>query len=66
MNGREQYDAVRAVVRRRDNAVCWFRDAFGHRARVKADWNLSYDAEDYQLWGVSADLTEVVWEDPLS
>lgn len=64
--GREQYEAVRAAVRRRENSVCWFRDAFGHRARVKADWDLSYDAEDYQLWGVSADLTEVVWEDPLS
>ena len=64
--GREQYEAVRSTVRRRDNAVCWFRDAFGHRARVRADWDLSYDAEDYQLWGVSADLVEVVWEDPLS
>lgn len=64
--GREQYEAVRSTVRQRANAVCWFRDAFGHRARVKADWDLSYDAEDYQLWGISADLTEVVWEDPLS
>lgn len=55
---------IRRVIRDRANSLCWFRDAFGNRARVLASWTTGYDAKSYELFNVSADLTEVVWEDP--
>ena len=64
--GREQYEAVRSTVRQRANAVCWFRGAFGSRARAVASFSASYDAKQYMRFDISASITEVVWEDPLS
>lgn len=58
------YRRIKSIVRDKRNAVCWFRDALGGRARVLAAWSWSYDAKRYRLIDVSATLTEVVWEDP--
>lgn len=62
----ELYRRARSIARDPSNAVCWFRDAWGSRARVKADFTLSYAAAQYMLWKLSAKLTEVVWEEPVN
>lgn len=61
---RAVYERVRELARRRQNAVCWFRSAFGSRARAVASFSASYDAKQYMRFDISASLTEVVWEEP--
>lgn len=61
---KEDYLKLRELVRDPANAVCWYRSAYGRRARVYAKWNLSYASSNYSLFEVSANVTEVVWEDP--
>lgn len=60
----EEYRLVDSVRRDPRNAVCWYRDHWGGRHRVRASFALDYAASAYGRWGVSADLTEVVWEGP--
>lgn len=60
----DEYRDLDAMRRDRANAVCWFRDHWGGRHRVKADWTLGYSAKSYNTWSVSASLTEVMWEGP--
>lgn len=58
------YRKLSALVRERANALCWFRSAYGARARVVPAWRFSYDAKSYMLFSVSVSMTEVVWEEP--
>lgn len=60
----DEYRELDAMRRDRSNAVCWFRDHWGGRHRVKADWTLGYSAKNYGTWNVSASLTEAMWEGP--
>jgi hypothetical protein len=60
----DDYREIDAIRRDRSNAVCWFRDHWGGRHRVKADWTLGYSAKNYAAWNVSASLTEAMWEGP--
>lgn len=60
----DEYRALDAMRRDRRNAVCWFRDHWGGRHRVKADWTLGYSAQSYGVWSVGASLTEAMWEGP--
>lgn len=60
----DDYREIDAIRRDRSNAVCWFRDHWGGRHRVKADWTLGYSAKSYAAWNVSASLTEAMWEGP--
>lgn len=60
----DEYREIDAVRRDRSNAVCWFRDHWGGRHRVKADWTLGYSAKSYGVWDVSASITEAMWEVP--
>ena len=60
----DEYRELDAMRRDRSNAVCWFRDHWGGRHRVKADWTLGYSAKSYGTWNVSASLTEAMWEGP--
>ena len=60
----DKYRELDAMRRDRSNAVCWFRDHWGGRHRVKADWTLGYSAKSYGTWNVSASLTEAMWEGP--
>ena len=63
--GAEGYREVARVARDPSISVFWYRDAWGGRSMVKADFSLSYDAKSYMRFDVSASVTEVVWEDPL-
>lgn len=58
-----EFEAVRRLLRDPDNAVCWFRDAWGGRCRALASWSSSYDATRYMRFEVASNLTEVVFEE---
>lgn len=60
----DEYRAIDAMRRDRANAVCWFRDHWGGRHRVKADWTLGYSAKNFGVWTVNASLVEAMWEGP--
>lgn len=60
------YRALDAIRRSPDGCVCWLRDYWGGRSRVKADWSLGYAAQSYMLWTISANVTEVMWEEPVN
>lgn len=62
----ETYRAVDAVRRSIDGCVCWLRDYWGGRSRVKVDWTISYSASSYMTWSVGVDATEVIWEEPVN
>ena len=63
---RELYDRIERLTDDIDNAVCYFRNAFGRVARVYvSSWGLGYEADHYNLWTFSPSITEVVWEEPL-
>ena len=66
LHSRELYDLAERITNKPENAVCWFRSAFGRVARVYvSSWNFGYAAENYMLWTMGASLTECVWEEPL-
>lgn len=66
LHSRELYDRAERITDKPENAVCWFRSAFGRVARVYvSSWNFGYAAENYLLWSMSASMTECVWEEPL-
>lgn len=66
LHSRELYDRAEQITDKPENSVCWFRNAFGRVARVYvSSWNFSYAADSYMLWTMGANLTEVVWEEPL-
>lgn len=66
LHSRELYDRAERITDKPENAVCWFRSAFGRVARVYvSSWNFGYAAENYMLWSMGANMTECVWEDPL-
>lgn len=64
VHGAEGYEALRRAVRGATGALCWYRDAWGHRAFGHASWQLSYSAQEHDLFKVSCDFTECVWEEP--
>lgn len=62
----DAYRRAELITDKPENAVCYFRSAFGRIARVYVSaWNFSYAAENYMLWNMGAKLTECVWEEPL-
>lgn len=61
-----EYRKLDSVARDPANAVCWYRDHWGGRHRVKADWRLGYAAASYLLWSACASVTEVMWEEPVN
>lgn len=66
LHSRELYDRAERITDKPENAVCWFRSAFGRVARVYvSSWNFGYAAENYMLWSMGASMTECVWEEPL-
>nr|DAU20952.1 MAG TPA: Interleukin-6 receptor subunit beta-like, FNIII, Cell membrane, Disulfide [Caudoviricetes sp.] len=66
IHSHELYDRAERITDKPENAVCWFRSAFGRVARVYvSSWNFGYAAENYMLWSMSANMTECVWEEPL-
>lgn len=66
IHSRELYDRAERITDKPENAVCWFRSAFGRVARVYvSSWNFGYAAENYMLWNMGASMTECVWEEPL-
>lgn len=66
LHSRDLYDRAEKITDKPENAVCWFRSAFGRIARVYVSaWNFSYAAENYMLWNMGANMTECVWEEPL-
>ena len=66
LHSRELYDRAEKITDKPENAVCWFRSAFGRIARVYvSSWNFGYAAENYMLWNLGANMTECVWEEPL-
>ncbi|VWL94226.1 Uncharacterised protein [Collinsella aerofaciens] len=66
LHSRELYDRAEKITDKPENAVCWFRSAFGRIARVYvSSWNFGYAAENYMLWNMGANMTECVWEEPL-
>lgn len=66
LHSRDLYDRAEKITDKPENAVCWFRSAFGRIARVHVSaWNFSYAAENYMLWNMGASMTECVWEEPL-
>ena len=66
LHSRDLYDRAEKITDKPENAVCWFRSAFGRIARVYVSaWNFSYAAENYMLWNMRASMTECVWEEPL-
>ncbi len=60
----DDYREIDTMRRDRSNSVCWFRDHWGGRHRVKADWTLGYAAKSYGVWSVGASLVEAMWEGP--
>ena len=62
----DEYRRLDAIRRARGNAVCWMRDYWGGRHRVLANWTLGYSASEYSKWTADADITEVVWEEPVN
>lgn len=66
LHSRELYDRAERITDKPENAVCWFRSAFGRVARVYvSSWNFGYAADNYMLWNMGANMTECVWEEPL-
>lgn len=66
LHSRELYDLAERITDKPENAVCWFRSAFGRIARVYvSSWNFGYAAENYLLWNMGANMIECVWEEPL-
>lgn len=66
LHSRELYDRAEKITDKPENAVCYFRSAFGRIARVYvSSWNFGYAAENYMLWTMGASMTECVWEEPL-
>lgn len=66
LHSRELYDRAERITDKPENAVCYFRSAFGRIARVYvSSWNFGYAAENYMLWSMGANMTECVWEEPL-
>ena len=66
LHSRDLYDRAEKITDKPENAVCWFRSAFGRIARVHVSaWNFSYAADNYMLWNMGASMTECVWEEPL-
>ena len=66
LHSRELYDRAEKITDKPENAVCWFRSAFGRIARVYvSSWNFGYAADNYMLWNMGANMTECVWEEPL-
>ncbi|WP_432316543.1 hypothetical protein [Collinsella aerofaciens] len=66
LHSRDLYDRAEKITDKPENAVCWFRSAFGRIARVYVSaWNFSYATENYMLWNMGASMTECVWEEPL-
>lgn len=61
----ETYLALDGIAADPANAVCWYRDHWGGRHRVRATWRLAYSSDRYGLWDVAASMTEVAWEDPI-
>ena len=61
-----EYKRIDSLRRQRGGCVCWYRDCWGLRYRVKADWKLSYSAARYMQWSVSVNVTEAVWEAPIN
>lgn len=61
---KEKFLKLRALVEDPANAVCWYRGPYGERAFVYVTWQTSYAAGSYDLFEVSANLTECVWEEP--
>lgn len=61
----ETFHALEALSLDPANAVCWHRDHWGGRHRVRATWRLAYSASSYSLWRVTASMTEVAWEEPI-
>lgn len=62
----DEFRRLDSIRRDRRNALCWYRDHWGGRHRVKADWRLGYAAGSYGVWSASASVTEVVWKDPVN
>ncbi len=66
LHSRDLYERAERITDKPENAVCWFRSAYGRVARVYvSSWNFGYAAENYMLWTMGASLTECVWEEPL-
>lgn len=66
LHSRELYDRAERITDKPENAVCYFRSAFGRIARVYvSSWNFGYAADNYMLWSMGANMTECVWEEPL-
>lgn len=66
LHSRKLYDRAERITDKPENAVCYFRSAFGRIARVYvSSWNFGYAAENYMLWSMGANMTECVWEEPL-
>ena len=62
----DAYRRAELLTDKPENAVCYFRSAFGRIARVYVSaWNFGYAAENYMLWNMGASMTECVWEEPL-
>lgn len=62
LNSRADYLNVRNLSRR--YAIGWFRSYWGWVKRVQVDFSTGYAADSYNLWDVSASITETVWEEP--
>ncbi len=61
-----EYESLRRYVRNRDLAHFWYRDYWGHRMYAYGQWQLGYAAQNYSLWNVSVNPTEVVWKGPVN
>lgn len=61
---RDEAEAVRAMAQ--SCPKLWLRDVFGHVRYGHAKWSFSYSADKAHVYGVSADFTELEWEEPLS
>ena len=62
----DAYRRAELITDKPENAVCYFRSAFGRIARVYVStWNFGYAAENYMLWTMGVSMTECVWEEPL-
>lgn len=47
------------------HTYAWYREPSGFRAYVKAEQSISVDEADNRRIGYSADLTQLVWEEPV-
>lgn len=44
----------------------WYRDAWGHVARVQTKFSFGYAAKSYSLWSIDITTTELMWRDPVN